>query len=603
MGTFDPVTSLTQPLLRQWLPFVGLVVICLVLLWAGRHVLRKFSISPAPMVCVAAVMLVVPFCLGGFYLWTSALTTVALAGMLTLLGKAQGELVIRWNGGMMVCALLPAAYLITALWAVDPGQAWMGFVKYLPIPLFYVLLMQTTRDQREQVLGLLPLGGAAMVMMTGVLQFVPALQPWLQVNARLAGMFQYPNSFAIYLVCLGILLLKSTFSMRLRLVCLALLLVGVVTSGSRTALVLGVLAGVFLLAIHLHRRGSVKRLVLPVAGAAAVSTLFFLTVGSQVWQRFLVNPLASSTFLGRLLYAKDALLAAISHPFGLGYGGYYFAQGSFQTGVYAVQYVHNELLQLILDIGWIPALVLAVYLVWVWLRSDGICRLAMGALVLHSLFDFNMQFLSLALLLVLLCHIGVERPDSKLFRRRHPLTGRVVVLVGAALSLAAAVVDTSYYAQRPDVALWLYPAHTQAQLYYLVQQNEVEGLDVLADAILDHNSYVALAYDAKANVAYAQGDGQSVIQYKQKAISLSPYTMVEYEDYAQKLAHLMTLYQQAGMTDSAQTCRQCLLEIPTLLEQVKEKTSSLAWKIADRPELEPTALLQEYLMQAQQAGA
>ena len=151
--------------------------------------------------------------------------------------------------------------------------------------------------------------------------------------------------------------------------------------------------------------------------------------------------------------------------------------------------------------------------------------------------------------------------------------------------------------------MWLYPAHTQAQLYYLVQQNEVEGLDVLADAILDHNSYVALAYDAKANVAYAKGDGQSVIRYKQEAISLAPYTMAEYEDYGERLFQLMTLYQQAGMTDSAQTCRQCLLEIPTLLEQVKEKTSSLAWKIADRPELEPTALLQEYLMQAQQAGA
>lgn len=603
MEHFDPVVTLSQSLPAQWLPFVVLVAVCLLLICGSWLIVKRFSVSPSPMVCVAAVMLSLPFCVGGFYLWASALTTVVLTGILAVLGKTQGKLVIRWNGGMMVFTLLPLAYLVTSVWAVDPGQAWMGFVKYLPAPLFYVLLMQTTRDQREQVLGLLPLGGVAMVVVTGVLQFVPALQPWLQVNARLAGLFQYPNSFAIYLLCLSILLLKSSFPVKLRLLCLTVLLVGVVISGSRTTLALAVLTGGVLLVLHLRQHGSVKRLLLPLSGVLVVSALFFLTAGHSVWQRFLVNPLESSTFLGRLLYAKDALLASFSHPFGLGYGGYFFVQGSFQTGVYSVQYVHNELLQLVMDVGWIPAVLLAVYLVWVWWRSDGVCRLCLGTLLLHSLFDFDLQFLSLVFLLVLLSHAGVERPDSRLFRRRHPVAGRAVVLIGAALSVAAAVVDTSYYAQQPDLTLWLYPVHTQSQLYYLVQQNEAEGLEVLADAILSHNSYVALAYDAKANVAYAKGDGQSVIRYKQKAISLAPYTMAEYEDYGEKLFQLMTLYQQAGMADSAQTCRQCLLEIPTLLEQVEENTSPLAWKIADKPDLEPSPALQEYLMQARQGGA
>lgn len=603
MEHFDPVVTLSQSLPAQWLPFVVLVAVCLLLIFGSWLIVKRFSVSPSPMVCVAAVMLSLPFCVGGFYLWASALTTVVLTGILAVLGKTQGKLVMRWNGGMMVFTLLPLAYLVTSVWAVDPGQAWMGFVKYLPAPLFYVLLMQTTRDQREQVLGLLPLGGVAMVVVTGVLQFVPALQPWLQVNARLAGLFQYPNSFAIYLLCLSILLLKSSFPVKLRLLCLTVLLVGVVISGSRTTLALAVLTGGVLLVLHLRQHGSVKRLLLPLSGVLVVSALFFLTAGHSVWQRFLVNPLESSTFLGRLLYAKDALLASFSHPFGLGYGGYFFVQGSFQTGVYSVQYVHNELLQLVMDVGWIPAVLLAVYLVWVWWRSDGVCRLCLGTLLLHSLFDFDLQFLSLVFLLVLLSHAGVERPDSRLFRRRHPVAGRAVVLIGAALSVAAAVVDTSYYAQQPDLTLWLYPVHTQSQLYYLVQQNEVKGLEVLADAILSHNSYVALAYDAKANVAYAKGDGQSVIRYKQKAISLAPYTMAEYEDYGEKLFQLMTLYQQAGMADSAQTCRQCLLEIPTLLEQVEKNTSPLAWKIADKPDLEPSPALQEYLMQARQGGA
>ncbi len=92
---------------------------------------------------------------------------------------------------------------------------------------------------------------------------------------------------------------------------------------------------------------SVVRTVVAVAAVAAVA--LFLTVAA-VWgnpellRRFLVLPIKSSTFRERLLYARDVLPVIFTHPLGLGYQGYLYLQGSFQTGVYQTRFVHNELL-------------------------------------------------------------------------------------------------------------------------------------------------------------------------------------------------------------------------------------------------------------------
>ena len=42
---------------------------------------------------------------------------------------------------------------------------------------------------------------------------------------------------------------------------------------------------------------------------------------------------------------------------------YYYLQGSFQTGVYSVLNIHNELMQVLLDVGWIPAALMVMAVV------------------------------------------------------------------------------------------------------------------------------------------------------------------------------------------------------------------------------------------------
>ena len=95
-----------------------------------------------------------------------------------------------------------------------------------------------------------------------------------------------------------------------------------------------------------------------IAAAASVLALVIYSAlfdSFGIFRRVLSLSFTESTFVGRFLYYMDALPQILRRPFGMGYMGYYYDQLSVQTGVYSVMYLHNDLFQLVLDTGWIPA--------------------------------------------------------------------------------------------------------------------------------------------------------------------------------------------------------------------------------------------------------
>lgn len=111
-------------------------------------------------------------------------------------------------------------------------------------------------------------------------------------------------------------------------------------------------------------------------------------------------------------------------------------------------------------------------------------------------------------------------------------------------------------------------------------------MDEIADRILRVNREVSLVWSAKARAAYSNGDFAKVIEYKEKAISLSKYDLQEYLDYFDMLAVGFNLYNEAGDLASAEVCQSKLKEIPDMLQQVLDGTDKLAWMIDEKPNLE-----------------
>lgn len=534
---------------------------------------------------LAAFLLLSPFAFGLFYEYGTCAAAVLLMGIWIYLIAIGRLLTFRFGITSAALLALLAGYLVTPLWAVDSGMALLGFFKFLPAALFWLLLMQLSPEEREKLLLTVPVSGAVMTLLSFPTRWIPALTPYFYASGRLGGFFQYSNTFALFLL-LGIIVLA--FQKRRRAFCLAgilVLLFGIFATGSRTVFVLTVL--VFLWICLARKRLRLPLLVMLLAGVTGALLFVAVTGKTDTIGRFLTISLESSTLLGRLLYYRDVLPVILTHPFGLGYMGYYYAQGGFQTGVYVTKFVHNELLQFAVDVGWVPALLLACALLRRLFskRTPTMQRMLVFAICAHAMLDFDLQFLAVFFVLLL----ALEPEEGRAFTRAYKRRSRPLPIASAgALAAVCLYCGAALFAGslgRDALAVQLYSGYTPSQLVLLAGARTPQEGEARANAILRRNESVALVWDAKALVCATQGDFETMVQYKRQALACARYALPEYLDYFQLLRRAAEACERQGDAARAALCRQRMLEIPDLLDEVRAITSPLAWKIQDQPEL------------------
>ena len=91
----------------------------------------------------------------------------------------------------------------------------------------------------------------------------------------------------------------------------------------------------------------------------------------------------------------------------MGHMGYYYMENEIQTGMYSVQYVHNDLLQIGLDLGLIPMLLYVAAVVYC-LAGKQIPhdkKLILLVVFLHGLLDFDLAYS------VILCMVFMVMDD------------------------------------------------------------------------------------------------------------------------------------------------------------------------------------------------
>ena len=527
------------------------------------------------------------FFLTGLYFEFCA--ALAAAAMLLWLWR-RGKLTLRLNlaSGAVLAVFL--GYVLSCFWAADRGLAPLGIPRALTVALGGLCLLQLSPEQRRVCLGDLPLIGAAMTLICAPLQLVPALEFYFSVSGRLAGFLQYPNSFAL-LMLLGLeqLLLEEADRRPawLRIACAALLSLGLLLSGSRAVFLIALAALAACLLIRLLGRRERGLLSLwPILGAVAGGALLSVPAASLspgAGEHLSEISVGASTFLGRLLYIRDALPVVLRQPFGLGYLGYYMTQRSFQHGVYAVRWIHCDPLQILLDIGWLPAIVAAAALVRALRVKEGgpLRHVLLLTLLAHCALDFDLQYGSL--FLVLLLTLDWEQGEARVFAPKLPWKALAALLCAAALYLGAAAGLGDFGS--PDLALSAYPIHTLRLLDRLAEIDDPAKLEETADRILALDDKAALAWDAKARCQFARGDVEGMIISKRRALRCAPYAPEEYDDFFQMLVQAEELYRRAGDRTGAAVCRQEIMGLEGRIREVIAGTDPLAWKIDDKPQL------------------
>lgn len=535
---------------------------------------QKFKIN-----CFADIILLLSVVLiGGFNEYVSCILSVILCAYLSFKIAKTKKLVIKPSLTLLSVALIVLGYGFTVLYAVDSGMAFIGFVKYLPLVLFLVSLNQSEKESAYAEI--LPVFAAILTLISAIGMHIPFFKPFFTVAERLAGFFEYPNTFALFLLVCELLLFKKTSFKLLDIAVMAVLTFGIFLTGSRTVFVLWFIANALCVFFVVNKK--IRKILLAVfALAVAVLVAFMLFTDNLIFARFLRISLNETTFVGRFLYFYDALPLMLKHPFGLGYAGYSFVQHGIQTGVYTVRYIHNDFLQFVLDIGFIPALVFIAAIIRKILKKDTptYIRIILITVFAHSCFDFNLQYLSIFFIIILLLEDNKKPKEiKKNLWCANLLVSLVLVIsvyMGTALTLAH--FDARMLSDK------LYPFNTDNKIAMLASETDINKANSLAIEIQKCNNATYIPYGIKAKYAYSKGEFKAVINNKQIAFTKNPFNYDEYEEYCKMLISAIELYKKAGDTASVNICKTELLKTKALLEKNNERLSSLGKKIKDQP--------------------
>lgn len=567
------------------------------------HISAKLkSIDP----CAALIVLVLIFnAFFGAYTELTGCVSLVLLCAAGIVCVRKYRRPIRINLQLIGVFCFSAGYLVTIPYAVDKGLAFLGFIKFLNLTAAALICSQIGPDARKTVLRCVPFIGCLQMLFAAPAYFIDGLSDYFYTYGRFHGGFGYSNSFALFLLCGLIVLFFADVPVKppVKLGAAAVLIVGVLLSGSRMTFIL--LVPVLVIIVIKNRK---YRVPLLISGAVIIaSAAVYGIISGDTWNiaRFLDFSVAESTYLDRFLYYYDALPLILHHLFGLGYKGYQFIVPSVQTGFYSVTFVHCEYLQLILDIGVIPAAVFFAGCFKNFFEDIPFgSKLLLAVVALHAVVDFDFQFLGILLLLPLIMKYE-EKPPVKSKRKTKQPEPRpkytaamtavcaVLILTGAYLTAATGAESLGKY----SAAVRLYPGLTMSRLVELRSATDADEAEEIAGKLVKQNTYIAYAYDVLARCSAAKDDYETAIAMKDEAIRCAPLTIEEYSDKFDILYRAITYADENGDRELLLTACEKTVALPDELAAAKARLSELGKKITDIPDLELSEKETEYIAQ------
>lgn len=382
------------------------------------------------------------------------------AGPLVLLAIAHA-LPLGWHHPWISADLTVLAghgsTLVANQWSIDPGRSLDSatWIAALAVLIWCLLALFPARRLSQLADGvvLVLAGYAAWALALSVISGAMGPRSWA------VGGFAYHNhAGAAWAACLPLALVQAHARGGWRWAVPVLLMVAVVHSASRGAIILGLLVSGPLLVGLLPR----QRRWFVAAGVMAGMVVIFALIGTgAAGDRFrdLGENQTAATLNGRVVIWQAAMpVISDAQPLGSGAGTAGLAMqraiGIDATG--DIDHLHSEPLELLLEFGWVGALVIATGLVLGGLllrrarqptAEAGGTRLALGAglglfiLGLHSLTDYILHNPAVDLIAVMLLAIWVQslaRPTCTApvpWKRALAVCAGLMLLLTATLSL------------------------------------------------------------------------------------------------------------------------------------------------------------------------
>lgn len=527
-----------------------------------------------------------------------------------------------YSGMMQYYGLLKAFAPFILVWALvhfySPWELFEQFFKAYVIMLLISFLWQglqmglNTWESGQQLLASVSFPVMIKGRFTGFLQYA-------NVNAILSLLAGF---YAIYRWNSGLAAMICGFSLGL--------------SGSRTSWVLAVfllIAGV-VLGIAEKKMGRWKwQTRAGMCKAAFGNWLFVLAtvlgailLENVLGENRLQTGLGASELQTRLLYYKDGISMILNRPWGYGHYGYYLVQRQFQTGsTYLVKYIHNFLLQFLLD-GGILSTGVIVWLISrsLWLLLTVRSKMQTGqakwvgigflALLAHAFFDFDFEFNYVMVLVWLVYFYALElkmeankrkaeekpEPTDKAalneadFAYRQPATIRAkgIWLSSFCITMVLVAVDVgtaAWNSYNGNHAGAIDYGFSDARIGYVLDDGN--PIDMRAWMAHSNENYSIKSVETIAflrNYYYNKGKLETAIEYGKKAVEMAPLWM----EHRQELMRIQYAYALTN-PDKIQEVAEDILSVPDVLRNLKE-TKSTDLNVRHRPKWEMTEEMRQW---------
>ena len=560
---------------------------------------------------LAIIIGIIPFLIGTFYDFSVFLVTLIFSGILLGIFIKNKKLKIEINNMFLLSMVLFIFSTLGIFWAIDKNDAIIGTLRMLSLVIFSILLMQCKKEEKEKILNVIPYSGLVMLILSIIIGFIPALRNIVYSESnRITGMFQYSNVFALYLL-IGFIIItnkkkkeekvkeakeesvkteKNKKENREKLlkkyspiICGIILLIGILMTGSRTTFIITTIYIIYLCFRKENRYrkiyGITYAVILLLLGIYVLITKNIETIG-----RIFTISMDSSTLLGRILYWKDGLNLLLENIFGYGYMGYSYKIYEIQTGMYYTKFVHNDYLQIALDIGIIPLVIFIIFLVKSLFSKNNskLNKIILIAIIIHMFLEFDLQFMIIFYIL-LMC---LEEKTYKKIEIEKSITSYLVIGIIILVYGYYGIACFMNYIKQDEIAINMLGDFTEAKVNVMNSTENLNTANRLADEVLEKNIYAYQAYGIKAIYYLQNNEFEKMIEMKKKEIALDKYNPQVYEDYVFCLSQVLEKYAKEQNDEEIIKYSKYVFEVENMIQDVKNKTDKITEKLQDSSKIE-----------------
>ena len=537
-----------------------------------------------------AVFTLFPFCVGGYYTFYCALGGIVLAALLLVSVFRTKKLNVSLGVSAAVLALVAVSYLVVKFWALDKTMSLYGFVKFVVPLLFALNLWQVDGDDRPKLLYTLPFSAALMTVISFALGHIDSLHSRFYDNmGDLHGFFEYANGFAIYLLVAAVIAVlkpkKGAGAIALDTACAVICAFGIYLTDARAVYVLS--AGIIVLGALAFSYGKCKtkkaKTVFVSSAAAVLAVCAVVLAASGLGAKVAHAVLTDRSVVERGLFWKDAFMYALHHPFGKGEYAFYYVQKEIQSAAYYAIDVHNDFIQMAVEIGFVPAVLFVAMLVKSFFSKSTtlLHKLVLAAISTHAFFDYDLQFISIFLVLVLCLDFGREKE----IEIKSKLIPSLICIALVVLNIVTGLASFYNYVGDQKKSVYYYKNTSALVVLMLRTNSQQEGYE-LASELLDINDNIFEANNVLSRIYAANQRYDEAIKQMELVLKKSPCDMEYYEEYIDLCKTAADYYAAEKDEDMKSVCLEKIAAVPETLDRLEKNTPEKAKKYGRKQSFE-----------------